>query len=350
MLRKTRMSAVSLRKNGCRGTTAEVDEWRTPKLKRQLYGRRKAAKKVNEFVVVTATDGLGIEQCPEQPSLFRRPGTTLILEWHQDDFYVSGSNVELAWLQENLGARLKVKPAAPMGPGSQYSYLRATRTRIDADTIHIAPRETYSKNVLDILGLGDDKCKLVPTPIVQTRQKSDEDEPRLGEEDRRAYRRCVGILRHILKHRPDIAFAVHEVSKTLASPGDADLRRLRRLGRYLLRTQKLGIMIRNSIDAFTDADWSGYSINRKSPSGGILKLGSATLREFTKGQSCQTLSSGESEYHAAVTTTAEALHFQRLLEFLGIPMKLRLRIDSTAARGSIQRQGCGPLKHIETRL
>ena len=52
---------------------------------RQLYGRRKAAKKFKEFVV-KATDGLGIEQCLEQPSLFRRPGTTLIFECHQDDF------------------------------------------------------------------------------------------------------------------------------------------------------------------------------------------------------------------------------------------------------------------------
>ena len=32
----------------------------------------------------------------------------------------------------------------------------------------------------------------MPTPTVQTRQKTDEDEPRLGEEDRRAYHRCVG--------------------------------------------------------------------------------------------------------------------------------------------------------------
>ena len=195
----------------------------------------------------------------------------------------------------------------------------------------------------------------MPTPIVQTRQKSDEDEPRLGEKDRRAYHRCVGILRHLLKYRPDIAFAVHEVSTTLASPRDADLRRLRRLGRYLLGTQKLGIMRRKSndpehIDAYTDADWSVDSINRKSTSSGILKIGSATLREFTKGQSCQTLPSGESEYYAAVTTTAEALHVQRLLEFLGMPVKLRLRIDSTAARGIIQRQGCGPHKPIEARL
>ena len=135
-----------------------------------------------------------------------------------------------------------------MGPGSQYSYFRATATWVDVDTIHIAPRETYIKNVLDILGLGENKCISMPTPIVQTRQKIDEDEPRLGEEDRRAYHRCMGTLRHLLKYRPDIAFTVHEASKTLASPGDADLRRLRRLGRYLQGTQKLGIMIRKSND------------------------------------------------------------------------------------------------------
>ena len=156
-----------------RGRRVENPCW---KLKRQLYGRRKAAKKFNEFVVA-ATDGLGIEQCHKQPWLFKQPGTTLIFECHQDDFYVSGSNVELARLQENLGAVIKLKPAKPVGPGSQYSCLRAARTKVDADTIHIAARETYIKNVLDILGLGDNKCKPMPSPIVQTRHKSDEDEP-----------------------------------------------------------------------------------------------------------------------------------------------------------------------------
>ena len=121
--------------------------------------------------------------------------------------------MELAWLQENLGARLKLKPAELMGPGSQYSHLRA-RTRVDGDTIHFTPRETYIENVLHILGLGDIKCKLMRTPVVQTRQKSDEDEPRLGEEDRRAHHRCVGILRHLLKYRPDIAFALQSTRST----------------------------------------------------------------------------------------------------------------------------------------
>ena len=84
----------------------------------------------------------------------------LVFELHQDDFYVSGNNVELRWLQEHLGARLKLKPAEPMGPESQYSYLRTTRQRVDAETIHIAPRETCIQNVLDILGLGENPVQV----------------------------------------------------------------------------------------------------------------------------------------------------------------------------------------------
>ena len=86
--------------------------------------------------------------------------------------------------EDCFGARLKLKPAEPMGPGPQNSYLRATRTRVDAENIHFAPHGIYIKNVLAILGLGDNMCKPMPTRIVQTRQKSDEGEPRLGEEDR----------------------------------------------------------------------------------------------------------------------------------------------------------------------
>ena len=119
-LRKMRKSTVGFRKIVSRGYHARGGRVENPwwKLKKQLYGKRKAAKKLCEFVV-SATVGLGLEQCPEQPSLFQRPGTTLIFGLHQDGFHVSGSNVELARLHENL-----------MGCGSQYSYLRATRKRV----------------------------------------------------------------------------------------------------------------------------------------------------------------------------------------------------------------------------
>ena len=75
-----------------------------------------------------------------------------------------------------------------------------------------------------------------------------------------------GHSQTFLKYRPDIAFAVQEVSETLASSGDADLRRLRRLGKNLMGTQKLGIMIRKSknpehLDAHPDSEWGGDSVH-----------------------------------------------------------------------------------------
>ena len=59
------------------------------------------------------------------------------------------------------------------------------------------------KNVLDILGLGDNKCKPMPTPIVQTRQKGDEDLVKKTDElvtDALAFS-------DILKYRPDLVIS-----------------------------------------------------------------------------------------------------------------------------------------------
>ena len=63
-------------------------------LKRQLCGRRKAAKKFIEFLV-SAT--VVPNSLPETISMCQE--------------------ALLAWPQENLGARLKLKLAEPTGPG-----------------------------------------------------------------------------------------------------------------------------------------------------------------------------------------------------------------------------------------
>ena len=128
-------STVGLRKNGSRGIMQEVVEWEIPLPEKESCEEVQCVSWRQQMVSASS-------KCPEPPTPFRPPGTTLIFQCHQDDFLVSGGNVELTWLQENLGARLKLTPAEPVGPGSPYSYLRATRTRVD--TIHIAPRETWT--------------------------------------------------------------------------------------------------------------------------------------------------------------------------------------------------------------
>ena len=142
-----------------RGGRVENPWW---KLKRQLHGRRKAAKKFNEFVV-TATVGLGLDQCPEQPSLFRRPGTTLIFELHQDDFGVGMASGTSGRAAQAEARRSTVSWVTVQLPQSDEN---------EGDTIQIAPRETYIKKTSRTswvsVTTSANQCQ---SPIVQTRQK-----------------------------------------------------------------------------------------------------------------------------------------------------------------------------------
>ena len=47
--------------------------------------------------------------------------------------------------------------------------------------------------------------------------------------------------------------------------------------------------------------------------------------------------------------SAEALHMQSVMMFLGMPAKIRLRLDSSAAKAICQRIGVGRVRHLEVR-
>jgi len=294
-----------------------------------------------------------MEASSDQPSLWRLPGTLLAMEIHQDDAYAGGTPQLLEWFRDRAKSHMCLKSSPIMGPGNTYAYLKATRTYLPDGRIHIGAREAHTDNILKELGLVE--CNPVPTPIVRTRRKEDLDTELLAPVDKTSYNRCVGIARHLVRYRPDTAEAIHELSKSLSTPRQADMDRLRRFARYLQGTRGLGVMVARGddlqyLDAYTDVDWSGGQVTMKSTTGCGLVLGSTLLKEKSVGQNIQSLSSCEREFYAADSTGAEAIHMQKLLGFLGFDVQMRLRIDSTAAKVVIEKQGCSGLKHIETRM
>ena len=60
-------------------------------------------------------------------------------------------------------------------------------------------------------------------------------------------------------------------------------------------------------------------------------------------------SSAEAEYYGGVSMSAEALHMQSVMGFLGMPTQIRLRLDSSAAKAVAQRSGVGRIRHLEVR-
>eukprot|EP00253_Pinus_taeda_P013613 PITA_13613 len=69
---------------------------------------------------------------------------------------------------------------------------------------------------------------------------------------------------------------------------------------------------------FTDSDWAGDNIDRKSTSGYSLSLGSSPICWSSKKQATIALSSAEAKYRGVVNITIQALWLQHFLTELGV--------------------------------
>eukprot|EP00253_Pinus_taeda_P007103 PITA_07103 len=104
---------------------------------------------------------------------------------------------------------------------------------------------------------------------------------------------------------------------------------------------------------FTDSDWAGDNIDRKSTSGYSLGLGSGLICWSNKKQATIALSSAEAEYRGVVNITIQALWLQHFLTDLGIqfhqPTIIWCDNQSTLkfCRDLVQRQR---MKHIEIHI
>ena len=89
--------------------------------------------------------------------------------------------------------------------------------------------------------------------------------------DQESYQWLVGKLIYLSHTRPDIAFAVSVVSQFMHSPKERHLEAVLRLLRYLKRTPGRGLLFKKgdykAVEIYTDADWAGSSVDRRSTSG-----------------------------------------------------------------------------------
>jgi hypothetical protein len=67
------------------------------------------------------------------------------------------------------------------------------------------------------------------------------------------------------------------------------------------------------LHGFTNADWAGSPMDRKSTSGGIFSIGSTIVSWYNRKQRSVALSSAEAEYMAASQATCEAIWMRKIL-------------------------------------
>ena len=101
------------------------------------------------------------------------------------------------------------------------------------------------------------------------------------------------------------------------------------------------------IDVYTDSDWAGDRISRKSTSGGMLCVAGSIVKSWSKTQSIVARSSGEAEFYALIRGITEALGLRSIGADMGYDFQIRVHVDSSAAKSMVSRTGLGKTRHIQ---
>lgn len=100
--------------------------------------------------------------------------------------------------------------------------------------------------------------------------------------------------------RPDILFAVSRASRNSNNPNYEDWESVLKIFRYIKSTANYGIKFtkNTSIEIYTDADYAGDPVTRRSTSGFLISIGGSPTSWYSKLQHCVSTSTAEAEYYS----------------------------------------------------
>ncbi|GKA63830.1 uncharacterized mitochondrial protein-like protein, partial [Tanacetum coccineum] len=177
---------------------------------------------------------------------------------------------------------------------------------------------TQSKYARDILKRADlYDSKPVSTPLATHVSFTADGIPY---SDSTLYRSLVGALQYLTITRPDLSYAVNQVSQFLHAPTIAHFQSVKRILRYVKGTISFGLTFSrphtNTIIGYSDADWARCLDTRRSTYGYSIYLGGNLVSWSAKKQPTVSRSSCESEYRAMANTAAEIVWITHLLQEL----------------------------------
>lgn len=164
-------------------------------------------------------------------------------------------------------------------------------------------------------------CNPVKTPADPNQKLTADMSPKTPEEiaemEAVPYREAVGSILYLAQcTRPDISFAIGNVSQFNQNPGKAHWNAVKRIFRYLKGTINYKLTysqdITSELCAYCDADWGSNVIDRKSFSGYVFMFHGGPISWSTKKQRTVALSTAEAEYMALSSTCQETLWLTQL--------------------------------------
>ncbi|GJV97844.1 putative ribonuclease H-like domain-containing protein, partial [Tanacetum coccineum] len=213
---------------------------------------------------------------------------------------------------------------------------------------------SQDKYVADILKKFDfATVKTTSTPIETNKALLKDEEAE--DVDVHLYRSMIGSLMYLTASRPDIMFVVCACARFQVTPKVSHLHAVKRIFRYLKGQPKLGLWYpRDSpfdLEAFSDSDYAGASLDRKSTTGGCQFLGKRLISWQCKKQTIVANSTTEAEYVAAANCCGQVLWVQnQMLDYGFNFMNTKIYIDNESTICIVKNPVFhSKTKHIEIR-
>jgi len=136
------------------------------------------------------------------------------------------------------------------------------------------------------------------------------------------YCATVGVLMYLMIcTRPDLAFTLSRLSKFSSRPGTKHAAAIKRVLRYLVGTQDMGIAFNipsssspaTNLLGYSDSDFAADLNNRRSTSGFVFLLNGGPISWKSKQQSLVTTSTHDAEYVGLSIASKEVIWLRKLL-------------------------------------
>jgi hypothetical protein len=160
----------------------------------------------------------------------------------------------------------------------------------------------------------------------------------------------IGSLLYLCTSRPDIMLSICMCERFQADPKEVHLRAVKRIMRYLVYTPKFRLWYPKGstfdLIGYSDADWAGCKIDRKSTSGTCQFLGRSLVSWVSKKQNSLALSTAEAEYIVAGHCCAQLLWMRQTLRDYGYKLS---KVPHLCDNECAIRMADNPVKHSRTK-
>ena len=294
------------------------------KLKKSLYGLKQSPRVWNAHIDATLTGVMGLTRCQSDTCLYTKGegDAKVFLGVYVDDLLIAtGDMDELATTKQVLTSTYHM---TDVGLAKKFLGIEVEHLPDGSIKLH---QDAYVRKIVEAFGKAD--CKVASTPFVP-RTRLVPQEPGKEETIDKPYREVVGSLMYLATStRPDIAFAVSQLSRVASCPSNVHWDHGMHLLRYLKGTGKLGLTYPGpgsnpgmmKLAAYTDTDWAGDSLTGRSTQGYIFMINGAAVSWNSSLQPKTAMSSTEAEYYGACNAATEAEWMRMLLQEMGHPQQ-----------------------------